>query len=192
MRVLIVFATREGHTHRIADHIAEAVRRRGYEPHVVDAAATGDDFDLGGHAAAILAASVHLGTHEREMKRFIRQHREALQSMPSAFISVSMSAVRAADPTRDPDDREQATRDVVDMMEELFQETGWRPDRKRPVAGALMYTKYNFLVRWIMKRIAREQGGSTDTSRDHIYTDWGTLDRFVGEFMVHLDEAAAA
>ena len=47
MRVLIVFATREGHTHRIADHIAEAVRRRGYEPHVVDAAATGDDFDLG-------------------------------------------------------------------------------------------------------------------------------------------------
>jgi menaquinone-dependent protoporphyrinogen oxidase len=34
-----------------------------------------------------------------------------------------------------------------------------------------------------MKRIARKSGGSTDTSRDHDYTDWAALDLFVQEFV---------
>jgi len=49
------------------------------------------------------------------------------------------------------------------------------------VAGALSYTKYNFLVRFVMKRIAKAQGASTDTSRDHELTDWEALDHIVDE-----------
>jgi menaquinone-dependent protoporphyrinogen oxidase len=30
-----------------------------------------------------------------------------------------------------------------------------------------------------MKRIAKHAGGSTDTSRDHEYTDWVALEQFV-------------
>jgi menaquinone-dependent protoporphyrinogen IX oxidase len=33
-----------------------------------------------------------------------------------------------------------------------------------------------------MKQIAARAGGSTDTSRDHVYTDWAALDRLVDEF----------
>ncbi len=40
------------------------------------------------------------------------------------------------------------------------------------IAGALKYTQYNWFIRWVMKGIARKEGGSTDTSRDHEYTDW--------------------
>jgi len=40
------------------------------------------------------------------------------------------------------------------------------------IAGALKYTQYNFFIKWVMKGIARKEGGSTDTSRDHEYTDW--------------------
>jgi menaquinone-dependent protoporphyrinogen IX oxidase len=32
-----------------------------------------------------------------------------------------------------------------------------------------------------MKRIAKAQGASTDTSRDHELTDWEALDRIVDE-----------
>jgi hypothetical protein len=56
------------------------------------------------------------------------------------------------------------------------------------VAGALLYSKYNPLVRFVMKRIAKEAGAATDTSRDYEYTDWVGLDRFV----VELAEAFAA
>jgi menaquinone-dependent protoporphyrinogen oxidase len=51
-----------------------------------------------------------------------------------------------------------------------------------PVAGALPYTRYNFLVRFLMKRIARKAGGPTDTSRDYDFTDWAALDRFAAAF----------
>jgi menaquinone-dependent protoporphyrinogen oxidase len=34
-----------------------------------------------------------------------------------------------------------------------------------------------------MKLIAKQQGGDTDTSHDHEYTDWDDLTRFVDEFL---------
>ena len=34
-----------------------------------------------------------------------------------------------------------------------------------------------------MKRITKHAGGSTDTSRDHEYTDWVALDRFIAEWV---------
>jgi menaquinone-dependent protoporphyrinogen oxidase len=53
----------------------------------------------------------------------------------------------------------------------------------KPVAGALLYTKYNFIVRFVMKQIVKKKSGSTDTSRDHEYTDWAALDRFVEDLL---------
>ena len=50
------------------------------------------------------------------------------------------------------------------------------------VAGALLYSKYNFLIRFIMRRIAAQAGGDVDTSRDYEHTDWGAVDRFASQF----------
>jgi menaquinone-dependent protoporphyrinogen oxidase len=67
------------------------------------------------------------------------------------------------------------------MIDMFVQETGWRPARVLPVAGALAYSQYNFIVRFVMKRIARKAGAPTDTSRDYEFTDWATLDRFISD-----------
>ena len=48
-----------------------------------------------------------------------------------------------------------------------------------PVAGALAYSQYNFLVKLVMKGIARRAGAPTDTSRDYEFTDWPAVDAFV-------------
>ena len=50
------------------------------------------------------------------------------------------------------------------------------------VAGALRYTHYNWLKRWMMKRIVTKAGGNTDTSRDYEYTDWAAVRAFADEF----------
>ena len=81
-----------------------------------------------------------------------------------------------------PVEHAEFTADVRKMLNDFFQETQWHPDVVEPVAGALAYRKYNFLVRWMMKRIAKKAGGSTDTSRNHNYTNWAALDRFAGSF----------
>jgi menaquinone-dependent protoporphyrinogen oxidase len=49
------------------------------------------------------------------------------------------------------------------------------------VAGALMYSKYNFLLKWIMKRIARKAGFDGPATRDYEFTNWPAVDRFVAE-----------
>ncbi len=59
----------------------------------------------------------------------------------------------------------------------------WSPTIKETVAGGLAYRRYGLLKRWMMKRIARDAGGDTDTSKNHEYTDWQAVDQFVTEFL---------
>ena len=53
--------------------------------------------------------------------------------------------------------------------------------RVQPIAGALLYQEYGLLKRLVMRMIAKRAGGDTDTSRDHVYTDWEALERFAGQ-----------
>jgi menaquinone-dependent protoporphyrinogen oxidase len=39
-----------------------------------------------------------------------------------------------------------------------------------------------------MKWISKREGGSTDTSRDHEYTDWVSVERFAEEFIAGIAE----
>jgi menaquinone-dependent protoporphyrinogen oxidase len=50
------------------------------------------------------------------------------------------------------------------------------------VAGALKYTQDDFFKRLMLQMISKSSGGSTDTSKDHEYTDWTALARFVSDF----------
>lgn len=65
--LLVVYATREGHTRRIAEHVAATMRARGDLVDVVDAAHLPPGLDISRYGAVVLAASLHLGKHEREM-----------------------------------------------------------------------------------------------------------------------------
>jgi menaquinone-dependent protoporphyrinogen oxidase len=50
--------------------------------------------------------------------------------------------------------------------------------------GALLYTQYGFIKRYVMKQITRHKGSSdTDTSRDYVYTDWESVKHFAEEFL---------
>jgi menaquinone-dependent protoporphyrinogen oxidase len=137
--------------------------------------------DLDEYAAAILAASVHIGKHEREMVKFVKDHLAELDRLPSAFLSVTLSEAGAERLDATPEERARHSAGVREVMEKFFVDTGWRPQRVKPIAGALLYSKYNPLIRFVMKRIAKKAGAGTDTSRDYEYTDWVSLDRFVDD-----------
>jgi menaquinone-dependent protoporphyrinogen oxidase len=179
--ILMLYATREGQTRHIAEHLAATARARGLAADVVAAAHLPPGFELSSYQAAILAAPVHSGKHAAEMVRFVKNHLAGLEAMPAAFLSVSLTEATVEDPSAPPELHAQAAADVQRMIDLFLADTGWHPARIRAVAGALMYTKYNFLIRFVMKRIARQAGGSTDTSQDHEYTDWADLDRLLDE-----------
>lgn len=180
-RVGVLFATREGHTKRIAERIMSDLSTLGFD---VDLLTVRHPFPFSLHryCAAVLAASVHGGSHEKEMVRFVKEHRPELDGMTTAFVSVTLSEAGAEMIDKNRLEHEQFVRDVQGMLGKFFRETGWHPTLVKPVAGALLYTHYNFLVRLLMKNIARKAGASTDTSRDYDYTNWLALDKFVDEF----------
>ncbi len=184
--ILVLYATREGQTRRIAEHLAATARWRGVGAEVIDARQLPLDFSPDAYSAAVLAASVHMHKHEPEMTKFVKDHRAALEGMPAVFLSVSLSEVGAEDKAATQEHRAQAAADAEKMIQEFLAETGWHPGHIRAVAGALMYSKYNFLIRFVMKRIARKEGASTDASRDHEYTDWEALDRVIDELLPEL------
>ena len=179
-RAGVLYATREGHTERIAGHIAQKLAGIGLEADLKNLKAGG--VRLAGYDGVILAASVHAGSHEPEMIDFVKGHRAELDRIPAAFLSVTLSEAGAERADTTPDEHARFAADVQQMMDKFFEETGWHASRAKPVAGALLYTKYNVFIRFIMKRIARQAHADTDTSRDYEYTDWAALDRFVEEF----------
>ena len=52
--ILVLYATREGHTWRIMEYVAATLRARGFEAVVRDAAKLEEPFDLDGYAAVVL------------------------------------------------------------------------------------------------------------------------------------------
>lgn len=181
--ILVLYATREGHTRRIAEFLAASVRLNGGQTTVVNAADFESSFQFDDFSGAFVAASVHQGYHEKELVQFVKRHLAALSGIPSVFFSVSLSQAGAEDATASPEHRAKASGEVQKMIDVFLQETGWCPTIVKPVAGALMYTKYNFLIRFIMKRIARKERASTDTSKDHEFTNWVGLHELVQEFV---------
>jgi menaquinone-dependent protoporphyrinogen oxidase len=180
LRVLIVYGTNEGQTARIAQYLARVVRGRGCIATSVDLRSVPVP-RLESYDAVIVGASLHAGKYQKQVRRFVRQYRTVLERLPSAFFSVSLTAL---DPT------EAGREGVQRCLDEFSQETGWRPARVASFAGALPYTRYRFFTRWMMKAIVRSKGSrDLDTSRNYEYTDWNSVERFAEEFLETLEAA---
>jgi menaquinone-dependent protoporphyrinogen oxidase len=187
----ILYATREGHSKRIASYLANALYTRGFGIEVRNVRYDYSAINPANYAGVILAASVHKGEHEPEMVRFVKGHLRQLQCVPAAFLSVTLSQAGVELPCNSAEQRARCAADVQRVLNKFNAQTGWHPKYVVPVAGALLYSKYNVLVRFIMKRIAGKSGGSTDTSCDHPYTNWAALDRFADDFAKELSRVDA-
>jgi menaquinone-dependent protoporphyrinogen oxidase len=180
--IAVVFATRQGHAHRVADHVGGVLQSQGLEAHVWSVLDVPGRFDLAGYSAIIVVASVHKGLHEEEMVCFARSWASELSRMTNAFISITLTQAAAERADAPQVEREHAIADVERMTQRFIEDTGWHPQRVLPLAGALLYTKYGRFLRLTAKQVARRLGGATDTSRDHVYTDWNALNAFTEEF----------
>ncbi len=176
MRVLICYATTEGQTRKIADFVADLVRKSGHEAVLFDATQV-SELEPGRSEAAILAGSVHIGRYQSALVHRIHQWRDALNAMPSAFISVSMAAA-----SEDSHDRAE----VDELCQKMLQAAGWTPAMTLHAAGAIRFSQYDFFKRLAMRLIARQMGRAADPHVDHEYTDWASVARFVEAFLVTL------
>jgi menaquinone-dependent protoporphyrinogen oxidase len=173
-KILIGYGTTEGQTARIAESIADAMRGQGHDARAVDLKHS-KDLVLDVYDAVIVGGSVHMGKHEDHVRDFVQKNRGTLERLPSAFFSVSLAA-HGDLPNAEA------------YVENFQQETGWKPAQVGLLSGALLYRQYGFFKRLMMKKIVSSKPGglSTDTSRDHEYTEWDQVKQFAEDFLERL------
>ena len=174
MRILIVYGSTEGHTRDLSAFVANVLREDGQEVIVRDSAAKGPPPDPNTYDVVFLTASLHVGRYQAALIEFARAHHETLNAMPSAFISVSLSAAG-----ENPDDWE----GLQECVGRFANETMWTPKALHHAAGAIRNSQYDFFKRLAIKYIARQRGKQTVASQDYDLTDYPALKSFVFNFV---------
>ena len=165
--VPVFYATTEGQTRRIAETLAKNLGEMGIDSRAVDVTgAEAAAFSWTGARAVVLGASVHAGKHQGQAEAFVRANLVEFNDRPSVFLSVSLAICSIV-----PRDVEAARATANRFPVQL----GWRASSVVCVAGRLAYSRYGWLKRLVMRRIAARSGGSTDTTRDHELTDWSQV-----------------
>lgn len=173
MRILVLYATVEGHTRKIAETLAEEFESGYMDVNLTNVSDPGY-CDPGTFDAAVLCAPIHIHRYPSEFVKYIQSWKHSLQEIPTALVTVSLAIAS---------DNVEERQEAEGYTEELCSKTGWHPDIYHHAAGALKYLEYDFFKRWMMRRISDAEGGPIDTSKDHELTDWTALRAFAGEFL---------
>jgi menaquinone-dependent protoporphyrinogen oxidase len=176
--VLIAYGTRQGHTKVIADRIAASIRASGHEVDATDLHESPQPRPEA-YDAVVVGASVHMGDFEREVVRWVHENVQSIAARRNAFYSVALTS---------------ATQDAVHdgqiaaVLDKFVRATGWAPARIESFAGALEYSKYNWLTKRIMRHIVRREqhGPYTDMARDYDLTNYEEVDAFARDLAASL------
>ncbi len=177
-RLLIFYATTEGHTAKIVQRVSQRLQALGHTVEMHRADTIPADLDPGACDGVIVGASIHYGKHPRYLRALVRRFRTVLTSQPSAFFSVSLSA-------GGPGAKPEAARRY---LETFLRRVDWHPPQAATFAGALQYSKYGTFKKLLMRMIVGHAGGDTDTARDYEYTDWDAVTRFADAFARQLKQ----
>jgi menaquinone-dependent protoporphyrinogen oxidase len=177
-KILIIYGTSYGQTERIAARIQAVLVKRGHAVTLANAAEHMPATPLATFDGIVVGSSIIARGHQKSIERFVRAEVRLLNTTPCAFYSVSASAG-----SKDANGRAAAER----LRDEFLQRLGWEPQLRASIAGAINYTRYNPFLRWYMKKASAKGGGSTDTSRDHEYTDWTQVERFAADIAQMID-----
>ena len=173
MKLLVLYATTDGQTRKIARHVADGLADKGHGVELLEAR-EGAGLNLARFDRAILAGSLHAGGYQAALADFAQRHAAALNAMPTLFLAVSLSA--AGDDAED-------WAGLHKCLEAFHTETGWTPGRTEHVAGAFRFSEYGFFRAWAMKRIAAQKDPTVDPHQDKEYTDWAALDAAVAAWL---------
>ena len=172
-QILIVFGTTQGQTRKIAEVIAAELRSMQHSVDFFESSIISPNINLEKYDAIVVGASVHAGGFQKGIKNWVKKNAFALRNKKAAFFSVCLGILENDEKVRNKEWK---------FVQDFLLENNWKPQKTAIFAGALHYSKYNWLVKYWMKRISKKAGGDTDTSHDYEYTNWNEVGNFAVEF----------
>lgn len=178
--ILVCYGTGEGQTAKVAERVADELDSLGHDATTVNVKEIDPDLDLDDYDAVLVGASIHAGRHQKAVRKWVSANRDALARKPTGFFQVSLSSADA--------ENEESAAEAAGYVDEFVEATGWRPDRIGLFGGALRFSEYGFLMRAMMRFIAKRSYPEADTSSDVEFTDWESVEAFADEFSMYVEE----
>jgi menaquinone-dependent protoporphyrinogen oxidase len=166
-RLLVVYATTDGHTKTICERLAARVAPEVDQVTLVEVEQA-QDVALSAFDKIVIGASIRHGRHKASLHRYVEANADALNARPTAFFSVNLVA-------RKPDKNQPDTNPYV---RKFLAQSRWRPRAVDVFAGRLDYPHYGTLDRLIIRFIMFVTGGPTDPRTTVEFTDWRRVDAF--------------
>lgn len=171
MKVLILFATIEGQTGKVANFVMQEVRNYDLDAEIIDLSKRSVPVSFDGVDAAVLAAPVHERRHPKPFEVFLAASRNDLARLRTLLLSVSLSA---AFPEGHEDAREYVT--------EMNMRTRFAPDDVAYVAGAVRNRRYDYFAQQIIRHVVLRGKDYNPSDGDHEFTDWNALAATLSKF----------
>lgn len=166
-RILIAYATTDGHTRLICERLKQVMEGLGGQVTVALLADAGA-LDLNSFERIVIGASIRYGHHQPIVAEFIGRHQALLESRPSAFFSVNIVA-------RKPNKN---TPETNPYCRKFLKSISWQPRLTAVFAGKLDYPSYGFVDRQMIRLIMLITKGPTDPKAVVEFTDWAQVEAF--------------
>jgi menaquinone-dependent protoporphyrinogen oxidase len=166
-RILIAYATTDGHTPKICARLEEVLAQQGHAVQVMPLAQA-DGLDLDGFDKIVIGASIRYGKHQPLVAQFIQRHQALLENKANAFFSVNIVA-------RKPEKNRPETNPY---LIKFLRQISWKPKILGVFAGKLNYPSYGFFDRFMIRLIMRMTQGPTDPAAVIEFTDWQQVEAF--------------
>ena len=171
-QTLLLYLSREGQTRKIADCMAAELQQAG-QPVVVAELTTVSAEMLAAAGQIVIGASVRYGHLPAALYAFVAEHQPLLAARANAFFCVNLTARK---PGKD-------TPQGSPYMRTFLQRSAWQPQQLAVFAGALLYSRYRWYDRWLIRFIMWLTKGPTDTRVDLELTDWHQVRAFARQLL---------
>ncbi|PKF57928.1 menaquinone-dependent protoporphyrinogen IX dehydrogenase [Alteromonadales bacterium alter-6D02] len=169
---LLIYSTSDGQTLKICQAIADKMQQEQQAVKLLSLD-DADNVDWQEVDKLIIGASIRYGHFNKQVMAFVKQHQEQIEQRPNGFFCVNLTA-------RKPNKN---TPETNAYMKKFIKLSPWQPQLQAVFAGALLYSKYRWSDKLIIRLIMKITGGVTDTSQDIEYTDWNKVEQYAQEII---------
>ena len=168
----LYYATRDGQSRRIAEHIFRRLAEsKTLSPPQDLAQALPAPADLAAASVVVVVAAVRYGRHLPEADRFLAAYRLLNSPPPLALASVNLTARKPA----------KTTAAGNAYLRKVIARHRLTPALAIAFAGQLDYRRYGWLDRQFIRFIMLLTGGPTSPDACVEYTSWPAVDEFAGQ-----------
>lgn len=171
-KLLVLYSSRNGQTKKIIEAMQSEFT--GYDVELADLHGPVRK-NLSKYDKVLIGASIRYGNFHADLYNFINIHSEQLAAADASFFCVCLTA-------RKP---EKAVPENNAYIKKFLVKSRWRPRTIGVFAGALQYSEYNWWQTRLIQMIMKMTGGSTDTSQNLEFTDWGKVKEFAQRVARH-------